>query len=333
VLWSQTAHEGVPRIKRHRKASHANCTPATDDRHVVAFFGSEGLHAYDHDGKLLWKKDFGVLESGFFSVPGSQWGFGSSPVIHDGRVLIQADVMGDSFLAAYEVATGKEIWKTPREDYPTWSTPTVHVDDRRAQVVVNGFKHLGGYDFATGKELWRMQGTGDIPTPTPYVADGLIYVTQGHGAGMPIYAIGTAASGDISLKDGATSNEHVVWSDPRGGSYMPTSVVYDGLVYILRDNGVLRCRDAGTGEKYYEERVGDGSGGFTASLVAGDGKVYVTSENGEVYVVKAGTTFELLATNAMTEICMATPAISKGTLYFRTRGHLVAIGGAGPKVP
>lgn len=324
VLWRQTAHRGVPRIERHTKASHANCTPATDGKHVAAFFGSEGLFVYDIDGKLLWKKDFGVLEAGFFQVPGSQWGFASSPVIHEGVVIVQADVTKESFLAAFDVATGEELWRTGREDVPTWSTPTVHVSPSRSQVIVNGYKHMGGYDLVTGKELWRMSGTGDIPTPTPYVVDDLIYVTQAHGGGMPVYAIRTSATGDITLEDDLTSNAGVAWSDPRGGSYMPTTVVYEGQIYILRDNGILRSRDARTGELLYEERV-TGDTGFTASLVAGDGKVYLTAETGEVYVVKAGPKYELLETNALDEITMATPAISDGTLFFRTRGHLVAI--------
>jgi outer membrane protein assembly factor BamB len=196
-------------------------------------------------------------------------------------------------------------------------------------VIVNGYKHMGGYDLATGKELWRMSGTGDIPTPTPYVVEDLIYVTQAHGGGIPVYAIRASATGDITLEGDQTSNEGVAWSDPRGGSYMPTTVVYDGLIYILRDNGILRGRDAKTGELFYEERVA-GDTGFTASLVAGDGKVYLTAETGEVYVVKAGREYELLQTNEMDEVTMATPAISDGTLYFRTRGHLVAIANQKP---
>lgn len=325
VIWKRTAHRGVPRIERHTKASHANCTVATDGDHVAAFFGSEGLFVYDRGGELLWKKDFGVLEAGYFAVPGNQWGFASSPVIHDGKLVIQVDVREDSFVAAFDVASGEELWRTARSDVPTWSTPTVHASPSRSQVIVNGYKHMGGYDLATGREIWRMRGTGDIPTPTPYVAHDLIFVTQAHGGGMPVYAIRTSASGDISLADGETANDHVAWSVPRGGSYMPTSVVYGDQIYILRDNGILRSRHAETGELFYEERIA-GDTGFTASLVAGDGKVYLTAETGEIYVVEAGREFKLLAKNDMGEVCMATPAISDGSIFVRTRGHLVALG-------
>ena len=325
IVWERTAFEGVPKIKRHQKSSHANPTPATDGKHVIALFGSEGMYAYDMDGKLLWKKDLGVLDSGFFQVPTAQWGFGSSPIIHDGRVIVQADVQESSFLAAFDVKAGKELWRTDRKDVPTWSTPTVHADGSRSQVLVNGYKHLGGYDLKDGKELWRMRGTGDIPIPTPYVVDGLVFFTSAHGGGSPIYAVRTAASGDISLGDDELANEQVAWSHPRGGSYMPTTLVYGDLLYVLRDNGVLGAYDIKTGERRYEHRLGNGSGGFTASVVAGDDKIYFTAELGEVYVVKPGPEFELLATNEMDEICMATPAIARGTLYYRTRGHLVAL--------
>lgn len=327
VLWTQTAYEGVPKIKRHTKSSHANPSVATDGRHVIASFGSEGLYAYDMQGKLLWKKDLGLLDSGFFQVPDAQWGFGSSPVLHEGMVIVQADVQKGSFLAAYDVKSGKQVWKTSRADVPTWGTPTVHVGKERSQVLVNGWKHAGGYDLKTGEELWRMATAGDIPTPTPYVAHDLIFLTNAHGGGIPVYAIKASAKGDISLEEDQTSNEYVVWSDPRGGSYMPTTVVYGDELYVLRDNGVFSCRDAKTGELHYKERVGVGDG-FTASLVAGDNKIYVTAETGEIAVVKAGKTFEKLAVNDMGEVCMSAPAISSGQLFFRTRGHLVAIGRA-----
>ncbi len=327
VVWTQTAHEGVPRIKRHMKSSHANPSVATDGTHVVASFGSEGMYAYDMKGKLLWKKDLGLLDSGFFEVPSAQWGFGSSPIIHKDLVIVQADVQENSFLAAYDLKTGTERWKTARNDVPTWSTPTVHVGSGRSQVLVNGWKHAGGYDLKTGKELWKMHTTGDIPTPTPYVAHDLIFITTAHGGGIPVYAVKTSATGEITLAEDQTSNEHIAWSDPRGGSYMPTTVVYGDELYVLRDNGVLSSRNARTGELHYKERVGVGNG-FTASLVAGDGKIYVTAETGDIVVVKAGTKFEKLAVNEMGEVCMSAPAISDGALYFRTRGHLVAIHGA-----
>jgi outer membrane protein assembly factor BamB len=325
VRWERTAHSGVPRVKRHTKGTHANSTLATDGTHIVAFFGSEGLHAYDMEGKVLWTKDLGLLDSGFFMVPAAQWGFASSPVLHDGLVLVQVDVQRGSFVAAFEARTGREVWRTARADVPTWSTPTVARAPGGPQLIVNGFRHIGGYDLRSGKEVWRMRGLGDIPVPTPVVADGLIFVTNAHGPGAPIYAIRTSASGDLT--SGSTPpGEHIAWSHERDGAYMQTPIVYRDLLYNCRDNGVLGVYEARTGRRFYQQRLGGGRTGFTASPVAADGKVYFTSEEGDVFVVKAGSSFELLAENPLGEVSMATPAISEGVLYFRTRGHLVAIG-------
>jgi outer membrane protein assembly factor BamB len=325
IVWERTAHDGVPKVKRHTKSSHANPTPATDGKHVVAFFGSEGLYAYDMTGKLLWNKDLGLLDSGYYVVPDAQWAFASSPVIHDGRVIVQCDVQKGSFLAAFDVKTGAELWRVAREDVPSWSTPTVHAKGDRVQILVNGYRHMGGYDLATGKELWRMSGGGDIPVPTPYVAHDLVFLTSAHGGPSPIFAIRTSAAGDITLGEGATSNAHVAWSAGRGGSYIPTTLVLGDELYVLKDNGVLSAHDAKTGALHYQERLGSGSDGFTASLVAAGDKVYATSEQGEVYVVRGGKKFEVVAKNEVGEIVMATPAVAGGTIWFRGRDHLVAV--------
>jgi outer membrane protein assembly factor BamB len=326
ILWERTAHEGVPAIRRHPKASHANSTPATDGRHVVAFFGSEGLHCFDMSGKLLWKKDFGLLDSGFFMAPGAQWGFGSSPVIHAGRVIVQCDVQEGSFIAALSVADGEVLWRTERDDVPTWGSPTVVETEGRTQVVVNGYRHIGGYDLASGKELWRMGGGGDIPVPTPVFGHGLIFVTSAHGAAAPVFAIRPGAVGDISLQPKSTSNEHVAWSASRSASYMQTPLVYGEHLYVCRDNGVLTVFEAESGRRLGQQRLGGGSTGFTASAVAADGKLYYTSEVGDVVVLRAGAAPEVLATNPLGEVCMATPALSEGVLFFRTKGHVVAMG-------
>jgi outer membrane protein assembly factor BamB len=326
VLFDRTVLTAVPKIKRHMKATHANSTLATDGTHIVAMFGSEGLYAYDMSGRQLWKKDLGVLDSGYYEVPAAQWEFGSSPVIHDGVLIVQADVQENSFLAAFDVTSGKERWRTPRHDVPTWSTPTVHEVGGRTQVIVNGWKHTGAYDFATGKEIWKLAGGGDIPVPTPIAGHGLIFITNAHGRqGAPVYAIRETASGDISLPAGETTNAHVAWSAPRDGAYMISPVLYDGLLYVSKNNGVFNVFDAKTGERVYQQRLGSGTTGFTASIVAADGKIYFTSEDGDVYVVRAGRTFELLATNPIGEIGMATPAISEGMLFFRTDKSLLAI--------
>jgi outer membrane protein assembly factor BamB len=326
VLWERTAHTGVPKVKRHTKGTHANSTPATDGKHVLAFFGSEGLYCYDTAGKLLWKKDLGLLDSGFFMVPTAQWGFASSPVIWKDQVIVQCDVQKGSFLAAFSLKDGAELWRTPRADVPTWSTPTVFENGDQAQVVVNGWKHIGGYDARTGKEVWRLTGGGDIPVPTPQVAHGLIFITNAHGRMAPIYAVRTTAQGDISLAQGETASAGIAWSTHREGAYMQTPVVYGDYLYVCRDNGVLSCYEARTGKRLYTERLGTGATGFTASGVAAGGKLYYTSEDGDVQVIAAGPEFKRLAVNRLGETCLSTPAISQGVLFFRTRGHVLAMG-------
>ncbi len=330
LRWQQEAHRGVPAIMRHPKATHANSTLATDGEHIVAFFGSEGLYSYDMEGNLLWRKNLGVLDSGFFMVPSAQWEFAASPILHDGMVFVQVDVLNDSFVAAFDADDGTERWRIARDDVPTWSTPTVHESHGQTQLIVNGYRHIGGYDIGTGTELWRMTGGGDIPVPTPIVSEDLIFITNAHGSMSPIYAIRATASGDISLQGDASSNPHIAWSQPREGAYLPTPVVYGGHLYLLRNNGVLAVYDARTGERLYRQRLGPGGSGFSASPVAADGKIYFTSEDGDVYVVRAGAEFELLADNDMGEVCMATPAISEGVLFYRTRSHLVAISAPQP---
>jgi outer membrane protein assembly factor BamB len=327
AILDRTIQTGVPKIKRHTKSTHANSTLVTDGAHLVAMLGSEGLHTFDMTGRLLWKKDLGTLDSGFYMVPEAQWEFGSSPVIHEDVVVIQADVQNSSFLAAFELQTGKELWRTARLDVPTWGTPTIHRVGNQTQVLVNGWRHIGAYDFKTGREIWKLKGGGDIPVPTPIVNSGLVFITNAHGPMSPVYAIRETATGDISLTAGETSNTHIVWSVPRGGAYMATPIVYRDILYVLGWNGVMLALDPKTGERFFQQRIGGGTSAFTASPVAADGKVYLMSEEGDVFVVKAGRTFELLATNPLGEIGMATPAISEGILYFRAGRSVIAIGG------
>lgn len=325
IIWEKTAHTGEPQVKRHPKSTHANATLATDGKHVVAFFGSEGLYCFDMDGKLLWTKDLGLLDSAFFTMPEAQWEFGSSPIIFGDSVVVQCDVLKGSFIAAFSLSDGSELWRTSRDDVPTWGTPAVYGSGRNVQIVVNGYRHIGGYDLRTGKELWRLRGGGDIPVPTPVVYGDMVFLTNAHGQVSPLYAIRLDATGDISLAGGQTSNNHVVWSLSRDGSYMATPLVYGDHLYNCRWNGVLGCYTARTGERLYQQRLGEGTSAFTASPVAGDGKIYIASEEGDVYVLQAGPEYRLLAKNQLGQVCMATPAITEGMLLFRTQSQLVVV--------
>jgi outer membrane protein assembly factor BamB len=328
ILWERIAYEGLPKVKRHPKSTHADSTPVTDGKHLIVLFGSHGLYAYNLNGKLLWKQDLGVLDAGWFYDADYQWEHGSSPVIYKDLVIVQADVQKDSFIAAYHLKTGKLAWKTPRDEISSWGTPTVYFGKTRDEVVTNGSKAIRGYDPATGKELWRLTPNSEVTTPTPFVAHDLIYVTSGYAPIQPIYAIRPGATGDISLKDGKESNDFIAWSKKRGGPYMPTPIVYGDYLYTCSNQGVLTAYNAKTGERIYQERLGGKGGAFTASPVASDGKLYFSSEDGDVFVVKAGPKYELLATNPVGEVMMATPAISEGLVFVRGLKHLFAFGAA-----
>jgi outer membrane protein assembly factor BamB len=326
ILWQTNAHEAVPRIKRHPKASHCNSTPVTDGQRIVTIFGSEGLFCFNTNGAFLWKKDLGPLDSGWFRDTTAQWGFASSPVIDGDRIIVQCDVQTNSFLAAFALADGKELWRVIRKDVPTWSTPTIDRSSGRTQILVNGWHHSGGYDLATGQELWKLKGGGDIPVPTPVTAHGLVYLTSAHGRYSPMTAIRLNASGDITPPEVGATNGHIAWSQSRGGNYMQTPIVVGDRLYGCTDAGVLSCWDARTGQLHYRERVGGGGQGFTASPVSADGKLYMTSETGKVFVVPVSSQFSVTATNALRETCMATPALSEGTIFFRARTKLIAVG-------
>jgi outer membrane protein assembly factor BamB len=326
VAWNTLGHEAVPRVKRHTKASHCNSTPATDGKRIVAIFGSEGLFCFDVDGKSVWKKDLGPMDSGYFQVPTAQWGFASSPVIYENKVVVLCDVQTNSFIAVFDLLNGNELWRTPRKDVPTWSTPTVAKTGNQTQILVNGWHHTGGYDFVTGKELWQLDGGGDIPTPTPIVANGLGYFTSAHGRFRPMRAIRLEARGNLTANDPGATNAAVVWAHARQGNYMQTPIIVGDNLYGCQDNGVLTCFDAKTGAIQYSERIGNGSEGFTSSPVSDGRHLFFASEIGNVYVIAANRSLSVVATNSLNETCMASPALSEGTLFYRTREHLVAIG-------
>lgn len=326
VLWERTAHEGVPAERRHVKSTYANSTPATDGRVVVAWFGSQGVHAYDVDGRFLWKVDLGRLDLGAYDIPTYEWGPASSPVIWNGLVILQCDTQADSFLLALDLNTGKTVWKTEREEIPSWGTPTVAQTSAGPELVTNASNYVRGYDPRTGRELWRLGRSSKITAPTPVFADDLFVVVSGRAPERPIFVVRAGARGDLTLPEGESKSASVVWSRTGRGSYMPTPLVYRGLLYVLANNGLLDAYDLHTGEEVYRQRLPLVGSGFSASPVASDGKLYLPNEDGEILVVEAGRTFKHVATNSMGELLMATPALSEGVMYVRSSATLFAVG-------
>jgi len=326
ILWERTAHQGVPRSKRHIKATYANSTPATDGQVVIALFGSEGLYAYTPEGELLWSHDLGDLDLGAYNAPTYEWGYAASPILYERKVIVQVDTQGEDFLLALDAGTGKTLWRTAREELPSWGTPTVIPGPGGPELVTNASNFIRGYDPATGRELWRLGGSSQITAPTPFLADGLIILASGRRPESPLFAVRPGSRGDLTLPEGKSASDAVAWSWQGRGSYMPTPLAYGGVLYVISNQGVLDAYDLATGAEIYRQRLSHRGGGFSASPVAADGRIYIPSEDGDVFVVKAGRTYELLGTHPMGELLMATPALAGGTLYVRGKDHLFAVG-------
>src|SRR5688572_15560080 len=326
IAWERVAHQGQPIEKRHIKATYANATPATDGRIVVAWFGSQGVHAYDVNGKSLWKVDLGRVDMGAYDIPTYEWGPASSPIIWNNLVIVQCDTQTDSFLLALDADTGKTVWKTEREELPSWGTPTVAMTAKGPVLVTNASNFIRGYDPVTGKELWRLGRSSKITAPTPIFADEMFVIASGRGPERPIFVVRANARGDLTLPEGKTDSEAVVWSRTGRGSYMPTPLSYKGHLYVLSNNGLFDAYNLKTGAEVYRQRLSLVGSGFSASPVAADGKIYLSNEDGEILVVSAGDKFAQVATNSMGELIMATPAFSEGVMYVRSAQSLFAIG-------
>ena len=315
VLWQRTATVATPHEGYHRTyGSFASNSPVTDGRRVIAFFGSRGLYAYDMDGGLLWKKDFGVemrMDMAF--------GEGTPLTLHDGRLLLHFDHLDTGFLVMLDPATGREIWRTRRTEPYNWAAPYVAHHDGRRQIIVNGLT-VRGYDFETGNVLWEAAGLGENTIPQPVQHEDLIFAMSGHTVKM-LMAIRLGRKGTL------TGTDAIVWSTARGAAYTPSPLLHEGRLYVVTDNGLLSCFDAATGKPRYQQQRLPQPYGFKASPVGANGKLYLATEEGDVVVVRMGDRFEVLATNAMKDQSfIASPVIVDGTIYLRSRTHLFAIG-------
>jgi outer membrane protein assembly factor BamB/protein tyrosine phosphatase (PTP) superfamily phosphohydrolase (DUF442 family) len=326
IMWERVAYEGEPLDKRHIKGTYANSTPATDGRIVVAWFGSQGVYAYDVDGKPLWKVDLGRLDFGAYDIPTYEWGSASSPIIWKDLVILQCDTQADSFIIALNANTGETVWKTDRDEIPSWGTPTVATTSKGDELIANASNFIRAYDPRTGKELWRLGHSSKITAPTPTFADDVLVVVSGRAPERPIFVVKAGARGDLTLPEGKTSSDTVIWSRTGRGSYMPTPLIYNGILYVLANNGTFDAYNLKTGAEIYRQRLPTIGSGFSASPVASDGKIYLSNEDGEMLVVSAGEKFNHIATNSMGELLMATPALSDGVMYVRSSASLFAIG-------
>jgi len=318
IRWVRELEALVPTELKHVKNSFASETPVTDGRRVYVYFGSIGLvAALNMSGETVWRTDVGSFNGG------QEFGTAASPVLHDGRLYIVNDNTTSSFLAAFDADTGDEIWRVERDETENWSTPFVWVNRARTEIVTTGRQKIRSYDV-NGELLWELGGMTVNVVPTPFAANGLLYLSSGYPGGYPrpVYAVRPGASGDISLDEDETSNEFIAWYQPLLGTYSTSALVYGDYYYTLLDRGFLLCHDARTGEEIYgRQRIAPGHG-FTASPWGYNGNVFVLSEDGDTYVIRAGGTFEILRTNSLDEMSLATPAIARGSLFIRTQSKL-----------
>jgi outer membrane protein assembly factor BamB len=315
VLWRRTARVEAPHDGRHGDASWASCSPVTDGTHIVVSFGSRGFYCYDMDGNLLWEKDFGDLRIRF------SWGEGCSPVLAGDRVIITWDHVGPSFIVVLDIRTGKEIWRADRNDGTSWSTPLVIDNDGKKHVVVNAIRRVRSYDLESGDIVWETRGMTANPIPSPVAADGIVYVMGGFQE-----SILQAISLDKVRGDAAASGA-IVWEYGRDTSYVPSPLLYNGLLYFLKSNrNILTCLDAATGEPYYTRQRLDGISGVYASPVAAQGHVYIVGRNGVTVTVKHGPQFEVLARNILDDRFDASPVIVGEDLFLRGHKYLYCIG-------
>jgi outer membrane protein assembly factor BamB len=265
-----------------------------------------------------------VIDNGYIPDPTMQWGHSSSPIIYQNTTIVQIDQQKNSYIAAYNLDTGKEVWKTLREgETSTWGTPVVFPGKDGEELITNGTT-IRSYDPKTGKVRWTLGPNSQITIPTPVAGADLIYVMGGYNPVRPIYAVRPGFSGDLSLK-GATTSDAIAWSNDRDGVYIPTPLLYRGILYAVNNTGVLTAFDALTGERVYRNRVGTGSA-FSASPIAADGRLYFANEDGEVFIVRAGKEYEQMARRPLPDPVTASPAISDGLMVFRTVRSLYGIG-------
>ncbi|MCR9246900.1 MAG: PQQ-binding-like beta-propeller repeat protein [bacterium] len=315
VVWSQSVNSVVPHEPGHRTGSQASGSPVTDGKYLFANFGSRGLHCLDLEGNVKWSKEFGLMRTR------NEFGEGTSPAIHGDYVVMNWDHELDSFIAAFDKHTGEELWRKSRDEVTSWSTPVIVEVDGKPQVIINATGASRGYDLATGDVVWSTKGMTVNTIPTPIVNDGVAYLMSGFRGAM-LQAVELAgAKGDV------TESKHMLWQHNRSTSYVPSALLYGSNLYFLRSNtSTLTCLDAKTGEPRYEGQRIPGLRTIYSSPIGAAGHVYFTSREGKTVVIKAGDTFEEVATNELEDAFDASMVVLGDAIYLRGHEHLYCIG-------
>lgn len=324
VRWERVIHAAVPSRPVHVKNSYASETPVTDGRRVYVYLAYAGLFAFDMKGTPVWAK---LMETRDTGHDGNGYGPAASPALHDGRLYVVNDNEEQSFAAAFDARTGRELWRVARDERSAWSTPFIWQNDRRTELVTVGERKVRSYDTG-GALLWELRMGTTMQAQTPFARNGLLYVSSGYYTDKrrPVFAIRPGASGDISLNGEDTSNAFVAWSQPTASATYPSAIVVGDQFYTLLDRGLFTAHDAKTGKEIYRrQRVAVDAGTFSASPWSYNGKIFLLSEDGDTFVVQAGREYKLLGKNSLTEMALASPAVAGGSLFIRTATRLYRI--------
>jgi len=315
TIWERTAREEAPHEGTHQQfGTYASSSAVTDGEVLVASFESRGIYAYDMNGTQLWSVDLGDKRMR------NEFGEGSTPALHKERIFVVWDHQGESFIAALDRKTGKEVWRKNRQEIDSWATPLVVEHGGKAQVVTGAQNRVRSYDAETGELVWEAGGLTPNPIPSPVAAEGMVYLMSGY-RGNNLKAVRLAdAKGDI------TGTAALVWSADRDTPYVPSPLLYDNVLYFLKGNtGVLSAFDAKSGKPHYQVQRIEGVPNVFASLVGADGKIFVLGQDGSAAVIKHGPTYEVLATNKLDDRFDASPALVAGEIYLRGYKNLYCV--------
>jgi outer membrane protein assembly factor BamB len=314
TIWEKTAKTATPHEGYHQRyGSFASNSPVTDGKLVYAFFGSRGLYAYDLNGNLKWQKDFPPMKMRL------QFGEGTAPVIHEETLLLNFDQEEGSHIVALDKTSGKQLWRSERDEVSSWAPPLVIDHNGVKQAIVAASNKVRSYDMRTGKVIWECAGLGTNVIPAPVIMKDVVYVMSGH-RNPNLLAIKLGGAGDL------TGSKNVLWTNQRGNSYTASPVLADGKLYFISDNGMLSCLDAATGQPHYLQQRLPKPYNFKASPVAANGKLYLATEEGDVVVAKMGEKFEILAINSMADqMFIASPVILDGSIYLRSQNTLFCV--------
>jgi outer membrane protein assembly factor BamB len=314
IVWQTTVREALPHEGGHYTGSLASNSPVTDGTHLFAFFGTHGVYCLDNSGDVLWRRDFGEMQS----LHGH--GEASSPAVYHDTLVVNWDHEGDSFLVALDKATGEEKWRAERNEVTSWSSPIIVEHDGRVQVIVSGTSRVRGYDLATGKVIWQCGGLSANVVASPVAGDGMVFVGSSYDKKALLAIRLDGARGDI------TGTDRVAWTRIRGTPYVPSPLLYgDSLYFLNHYQGILSRADLQTGKDQNGPFRLVGLRDIYASPVAAAGRVYVTDRGGITLVLSHDDDPKILAANRLNDRFSASAAIVDGELYLRGERHLYCL--------